>query len=90
MVHVKIPAAFRKHTNHKPDFVVEAASLLEALEALFDKYPDVKQHVLSPDGQIRRFINIYVNKDDIRLLKGIDTDLNTGDSIRIVPAIAGG
>lgn len=61
-----------------------------ALQSLCEQFPDLKDQLLDHQGEVRRFINVYLNEDDVRFLKGLETGLNPGDEISIMAAIAGG
>lgn len=88
-IKVRIPTPLQKMTNGKPEVECSAKNITELVEALEKDYPGMKER-LSDNGRIRRFINIYVNDEDIRFLSKEETSLKDGDMISIVPAIAGG
>lgn len=88
-VNVKVPTPLQVLTNGEADVKVDARNISELLEALDQSYPGMKER-LSDGGRIRRFINIYVNDEDIRFLNKEETALKDGDNVSIVPAIAGG
>ncbi len=90
MVKVKIPGPLRKLAGGKDEIEVEAKNLKEVIDKLAEINPEMKNRLLDENGEIRRFINIYVNNEDIRFLKGLDTELKDGDEVSIIPAIAGG
>jgi molybdopterin synthase sulfur carrier subunit len=90
MVKVKIPGPLRKLVGGKDELEVEAKTIREVIEKLGQINPEIKARILDENGEVRRFINIYLNNEDIRFLKGLDTDLKNGDEISIIPAIAGG
>jgi len=90
MVKVKIPGPLRKLVGGKDELEVEAKTIREVIEKLGEINPEIKTRILDENGEVRRFINIYLNNEDIRFLKGLDTDLKNGDEISIIPAIAGG
>jgi molybdopterin synthase sulfur carrier subunit len=90
MVKVKIPGPLRKLVGGKGELEVEAKTIREVIEKLGQINPEIKARILDENGEVRRFINIYLNNEDIRFLKGLDTDLKNGDEISIIPAIAGG
>jgi adenylyltransferase/sulfurtransferase len=69
---------------------LQAATVAEALAALTTKFGDLKKHLYSDDGRLRSFVNVYVNDEDIRYLQKDQTRLNEGDTVSIVPSIAGG
>src|SRR6201987_2864291 len=87
---VQIPTALRRHTAGG-GYVQGAAKNLEALFAALDeKFPELKPHLRDDKGQIRRFLNIYVNEEDIRFLGGPSYAFREGDEVLLVPSIAGG
>ncbi len=88
-VKVRIPTPLQKLTDGKSEVDCSAKNILELVEALERDYPGMKER-LSEGGKIRRFINIYVNEEDIRFVNKEETILKDGDSVSIVPAIAGG
>jgi sulfur-carrier protein len=89
-VSVLIPTPLRKMTNDQDTVQIEAASVADLVAALEEKFPGIGGRLRDESGELRRFINLYVNDEDIRFLKGKDTPLADGDSVSIVPAIAGG
>jgi molybdopterin synthase sulfur carrier subunit len=89
MVKVRIPTPLQKLTDGKSEVDCSAKNILELVEALEKDYPGMKER-LSEGGKIRRFINIYVNEEDIRFVNKEETTLKDGDNVSIVPAIAGG
>ncbi|MDH4229618.1 MAG: MoaD/ThiS family protein [Nitrospirota bacterium] len=89
-VSVRIPAPLRKLTGGLGDVTVDAGNVATLVDKLEAAYPGLKARLCDDSGQIRPFVNIYVNDEDIRFLKGPDTPVNDGDSVSIVPAIAGG
>ena len=88
-VTVRIPTPLQRLTDGKADVVVKAKNVSELIDALERDYPGMKER-LSDGGKVRRFINIYVNDEDIRFSNKENTVLKDGDIISIVPAIAGG
>ncbi len=88
-IKVRIPTPLQKLSNGKAEVECRAKNVAELLDALEKDYPGMKER-LSEGGKIRRFINIYVNEEDIRFMDKEDTTLKDGDNISIVPAIAGG
>jgi len=88
-VKVRIPTPLQKLTDGKSEVDCSAKNILELVEALEREYPGMKDR-LSDGGKIRRFINIYVNEEDIRFVNKEETALKDGDNVSIVPAIAGG
>jgi molybdopterin synthase sulfur carrier subunit len=88
-IKVRIPTPLQRLTEGKAEVECSAGNVVELIDALEKDYPGMKER-LSEGGKVRRFINIYVNEEDIRFLNKEDTALKEGDSISIVPAIAGG
>lgn len=89
-VNVLIPTPLRKLTENQDTVALEAATVDEMVHGLEAKFPGFGQRLRDENGELRRFINIYVNDEDIRFLQGKATALNDGDNVSIVPAIAGG
>jgi len=89
-VKVMIPTPLRPYTENRDSVEVEGNTVGELLNALAQKYPQLKRHLFSEDGNLRSFVNIYVNDEDIRYLEGGNTSVKDGDVVSIVPAIAGG
>lgn len=89
-VKVMIPTPLRPYTDNKDTIEVDGQTVRELLENLANKYPQLKRHLFSENGNLRNFINIYINDEDIRYLEGDNTKLKEGDIVSIVPAIAGG
>ena len=89
-VKIRIPTPLQSMTEQTAEVEVSGATLGEALAALQTQYPAIKERLRDEDGKIRRFINLYVNDEDIRFLQNEDTPVKDGDEISIVPAIAGG
>jgi molybdopterin converting factor small subunit len=88
-VTVSIPSAFRRHTDNLDRFQCSANHLNDLLDALSSRFPELKPHLRDEQGQVRRFLNIYVNDEDIRFL-GKDYQFQEGDEVTLVPSIAGG
>ena len=89
-VTVLIPTPLRKLTGDQDTVVVEANTVDEMVVALDTAFPGIAGRLRDESGNLRRFINIYLNEEDIRFLQGRETALKDGDSVSIVPAIAGG
>jgi len=89
-VTVRVPTPLRRLTDGQGEVEVEARTVKEAIEKLEEQYPGFKERLLDENGELRRFVNLYLNDEDIRFLKGVDTELKDGDVLSIVPAIAGG
>ncbi|MDP2727750.1 MAG: MoaD/ThiS family protein [Dehalococcoidia bacterium] len=89
-VEVQIPAVLKKLTGGTKSVKGEGQTVRELLDNLDRQYPGMKKQLTSEDGQPHRFVNIYLNDEDIRFLQQLETPLNDGDVISILPAIAGG
>jgi len=87
---IHIPTALRRHTAGVDSISCEATNLGEMLSALDKKFPSLKPHLRDEAGQLRRFLNIYVNEEDIRFLGGPGYAFQDGDEVLLVPSIAGG
>jgi sulfur-carrier protein len=87
---VRIPTPLRKLTNDEELIEVKPATIGEVINELQSRYPGFKERLLDETGAVRRFVNIYVNEEDIRFLQNQDTLIKSGDEISIIPAIAGG
>jgi len=87
---IEIPTAFRRFTGGAPKLDCSAATVAEALNELTERYPDLSRHVRDDQGQIRQFLNVYLNEEDIRFLGGESCCLKEGDRVLLVPSIAGG
>ena len=89
-VQVRIPTPLRKFTGNSEEVSADGATVGNVVEDLEKQYAGIKERLCDDEGKVRRFVNIYVNGDDIRFLSNLDTALKDGDEISIVPAIAGG
>ncbi|WP_457621238.1 MoaD/ThiS family protein [Persephonella sp.] len=89
-VTVRIPTALRRVTQGQGEVQVEASTIAELIDKLEAEFPGIKERLVEPNGEIRKFVNFFVNDEDIRFLKGKDTELKDGDIVAIIPAIAGG
>jgi MoaD family protein len=89
-VKVNIPAVLRSAVEGSKSLEGEAGPLRKVLEGLGDRYPALKEQVFDPDGGMHRFVNVYVNDEDVRYLEGMDTPVEDGDVVAILPAVAGG
>jgi adenylyltransferase/sulfurtransferase len=90
-VTILIPTALRSFTDRKAELSVEAGTVGEAAAALAAAYPDILDHLYQDGGtELRSFINVFVGETNIRNLQGLDTPVSPGDTIMLVPAIAGG
>lgn len=90
MVKVRIPTPLRPLTKGQGEVQAKGATITEMIEGLNTAHPGLKDRLCDENGELRRFVNIYVNEEDIRFLNGKNTALKDGDEVSIVPAIAGG
>jgi molybdopterin synthase sulfur carrier subunit len=90
MAKVRIPTPLRKFTAGAEEVAVSGATIAALVADMEKHYPGIKERLCEPDGKVRRFVNIYVNGDDIRFLQNLETAVKDNDEVSIVPAIAGG
>jgi molybdopterin converting factor small subunit len=86
---VKIPTQLRAATDGEAELEVDGATVGEVLDAVFDEHEGLRERI-TQDGDLRRFVNVYVSGEDIRFLEGLDTALIVGDEVTILAAVAGG
>lgn len=89
-VTVRIPTPLRRMTQGQDKVELQSASLTELVDQLEADYPGFKERLLDENGDLRYFVNIYLNGEDVRFLDGLDTATAAGDEVSIVPAVAGG
>ena len=89
-ISVRVPTPLRRFTSGKDEVPAEGASLRAIIENLETRHPGLRERLLDDKGEIRRFVNIYLNGDDVRFLDQLNSKVKDGDEISIVPAIAGG
>lgn len=90
MATVRIPTPLRRLTNGQAEVSADGETVAAVIEDLEANYPGLKTRICDDDGNIRRFVNIYVNDEDVRFLNGKETKVSPGDAVSIIPAIAGG
>ena len=90
MAKIRIPTPLRKLTNDAEIVSSDAGSLKDAIDGLDGQYPGIRERLCDERGEIRRFVNIYVNGEDVRFLDNVNTRLGPNDDVSIVPAVAGG
>jgi sulfur-carrier protein len=88
-VTVKIPTQLRAATGGQSEVEVSGGTVGEALDAVFDAHSELRERI-TEDGTLRRFVNVYVSGEDIRFQQGLETAINEGDEVTILPAVAGG
>ncbi len=89
-VKVVLPNAFQKHTDNVREITSAAANLPELVTDIEGRFPALRPHLRGEDGQVRRFINFYVNEEDIRFLGNDKYAFKEGDEVLVIPSIAGG
>ena len=89
-VTIKLPTILRKFAGNEARVSAEGATLAEVLKDLESRYPGITKNVIADDGGLHRFINVYVNDEDVRYLGSLETEVTDGDTVSILPAVAGG
>lgn len=89
-ISVRIPTPLRKFTGGAESVTASGATVAAIVQDVEDRHPGLKERICDDAGKVRRFVNVYVNGEDIRFLSSLDTPVKDGDEISIVPAIAGG
>ena len=87
---VKIPPVLRQHTGGDAEVAVEGASVGEVLHGLAAKHGETERQLFSPEGDLNRYVNVYLNDEDVRVLEGLETAVEPTDTLVILPAMAGG
>ena len=87
---VRIPTPLRRMTNGQAQVEMESGTLGQLVEALDASYPGFRERLVDENGELRYFVNLYLNGEDVRFLQGLDTSTKSGDEVSIVPAVAGG
>ena len=86
----KIPPVLRPSTGGEKEVPVDGSTVGDALRSLADKHPDTQRQLFGEDGQLNRYVNVYLNDEDVRVLDGLDTPAGDSDTLVILPAMAGG
>ena len=89
-VSVRIPTPLRKFTDGKSEVEVQGTTVTEVVESLEVNFPGIKEKLCDETGKLRKFLNIYLNDEDIRFMDALETEVRDGDSLALIPAIAGG
>jgi molybdopterin synthase sulfur carrier subunit len=90
MPQVKIPPVLRSSVGGSSEVEVEGASVGDVLQSLAGRYPDTRDQLFSSEGELNRYVNVYVNDEDVRVQDGLQTPVKPGDTVVILPAMAGG
>ncbi|MFD5317988.1 MoaD/ThiS family protein [Streptomyces sp. NPDC127098] len=89
-IEVRIPTILRSYTDGQKAVKGTGATIAELFTDLDANHPGIKDRLVEDGGKLRRFVNVYLNDEDVRFLAGVDTELSDGDSVTILPAVAGG
>ena len=89
-VEVKIPTVFRKFTGNEATVEVQPGTIADLIDQLDSRFPGFKEQLIAGDGQLHRFVNVYVNDEDARYLEKLDTKVTEGDRVSLLPSVAGG
>ena len=87
---IKIPPVLRPRTDGESEVLAEGATVGEVLRALTARHPDTEGQLFGADGDLNRYVNVYLNDEDVRVLDGLDTAISDSDTVVILPAMAGG
>jgi sulfur-carrier protein len=87
---IKVPPVLRQHTDGEAEVSVDGGTVGEALSALADKHPGTREQLFAADGDLNRYVNVYLNDEDVRVLDGLETKASGSDTVHILPAMAGG
>ena len=89
-VQVKIPTVFRKFTGNEATVDLEPGTIADLIDQIDSRYPGFKGQLIADDGQLHRFVNVYVNDEDARYLEKLETKVGEGDKVSLLPSVAGG
>ena len=87
---IKVPPVLRPQTDGQAEVAVDGSTVGEALRSLAERHPGTKDQLFSPEGELNRYVNVYLNDEDVRVLDGLDTPVADSDTVVILPAMAGG
>jgi molybdopterin synthase sulfur carrier subunit len=87
---IKVPPVLRPRTDGQAEVSVEGATVGEVLRALAERYPQTRDQLFSPEGDLNRYVNVYLNDEDVRVLDGLETGASESDTVVVLPAMAGG
>jgi adenylyltransferase/sulfurtransferase len=90
MTTLKIPTPLRYYTNGQAEVAVNGTDVATAMRNLVEQYPTLEQHLYNGKGEMRAFVNLFLGQDNIKDLQGLETPINDGDTLRLIPSIAGG
>jgi sulfur-carrier protein len=89
-VQVRIPTVFRKFTAQQPVIEVQPGTISDLIDQLEERHEGLKGQILASEGELHRFVNVYLNDEDVRYLEGLDTKVSEGDTVSLLPSVAGG
>jgi MoaD family protein len=87
---LKIPTPLRAYTDGQSEIAIQGNTVAAALEQLVSDYPEIRQHILNGNGELRPFVNLFLNGENVKDLAGVETSLEEGDRLIMIPSIAGG
>jgi molybdopterin converting factor small subunit len=87
---IKVPPVLRQQTGGEAEVTVEGATVGDALRALAEAHPGTREQLFGADGELNRYVNVYLNDEDVRVLGGLETTASESDTVVILPAMAGG
>ena len=90
MATIRIPPVLRAQTGGQTEVEASGSNVGEVLRALTSEHPATEEQLFGPDGDLNRYVNVYLNDEDVRVLDGLDTAVSDGDTVVILPAMAGG
>jgi len=90
MTTLKIPTPLRNYTDGQAEVSVSGSNVAAAMKDLVEQYPTLEQHLYNGNGEMRAFVNLFLGVDNIKDLQGLETPLSEGDTLRLIPSIAGG
>ena len=90
MATVRIPPVLRPKTGGQPEVEAAGSTVGDVLRTLTGEYPDTESQLFGAEGELNRYVNVYLNDEDVRVLDGLDTSVSDGDTVVILPAMAGG
>jgi MoaD family protein len=90
MANVRIPPVLRPSVGGEKELEADGGNVGEILRSIADEHPDTRSQLFAADGQLNRYVNVYLNDEDVRVLDGLDTEVGDTDTIVILPAMAGG
>lgn len=90
MIILKIPSPLRSYTQGQNEIPVKGSTVDEAIQDLVEQHPSLRPHLFNNDGELRPFVNLFINDENIRDLQGAQTPIHDGDMLKLIPSIAGG